>query len=151
LRAPTAAYRSSHLRCHQTDSRPVALSYPSVVTNQTPGVDDLVRQVEAAALSVGLPIRLNRGMADGFGIEQTTILDFSTPGSAQVIRLWEEGLGDFWIEVAGATAAWWRQGRKEATLAEVVFALIEGRFTVDDETVTVSPHDRSPLVLASRM
>jgi hypothetical protein len=121
------------------------------VTIEASPLDDLAAQIEAKALIAGIPLEIRRGSADGFGLESATLLDLSVPGSGHRVRVWNEGQGDFWIEVAGVTAAWWRHGRKEATLAEVVITLVEGRFSVRKGRIMVSPRGRTSIALADRM
>jgi hypothetical protein len=120
------------------------------VTTDT-AFDDLASQIETDASLAGLPIAIRSGAANGFGVQNMTTLDVSTQGSDASVRLWDEGQGDFWIEVGGARAAWWRQGRKEAMLAEVVIALVEGRFSVDNGRITVFPRGRTSLALRERL
>jgi hypothetical protein len=115
--------------------------------------DVLAASIGAEAGAAGLSVTVESGRADGFGTTDVATLDVSISGDGPAVRVWDERGGDVWIELPAedVTAAWWRQGRKEASLVEVVIALAEGRYTVESGIVSVSPRNRRPLTLRSQM
>ena len=78
------------------------------------------------------------GTEDAFGAKQVPFVSIALPGSTHAVRLWDEGNGDFWIDVDGENvAAWWRQDGKRTSRASVVLALLEGRFRQENGVVSV--------------
>ena len=113
---------------------------------------DLAGQIETEARASGVAIAIEHGTADGFGMTDAAILDVSIAHGGPV-RVWDEGDGDVWLELPGEeiASAWWRQGRKEATLAEVVIALAQGRYAIASGVVSVTPPGRKALTLKDVM
>jgi hypothetical protein len=86
--------------------------------------------------------------ADGFGVVDAHVLDLSLDG-ASPIRIWNEGDGDFWIEIGGDHAAWWRQDARRVALASVLMALLDGEYTIRNGRITVIV-DGEPVQLRRR-
>lgn len=97
-------------------------------------------ELQAVAAEIAADgLNLVFGKESGFGLVDASILHITGPAKTEV-RLWDEGGGDFFIEIGEErlVAAWWRQDAKRASLARVVRAILDGTFAVAKGRVTVT-------------
>jgi hypothetical protein len=115
-------------------------------------VADLKWALAPLADAADVALTLDMATADGFGGTDVPVLDVATP-AGQVVRVWEEGGGDFLFEV-GATqefGAWWAQRpKKQSQLPNVLLALSLGEFQVVNRRITVIVDGR-PITLREQM
>jgi hypothetical protein len=96
----------------------------------------------------GEDLRVQPGLADGFGIVGASILDVTRVETT--VRVWNAGDGDFWFQLGDEQqAAWWRQDGKRTPLPKVIMALVEGAYVIRKARVTMTIDGKSVVLRES--